>query len=231
MQVIEETARSQHAPLLVAGRAFRTDGRWCGFEWTGDGHTVDRLRTGMAGQHQMENASLAVAAWQQLKSHEFVVRDEAIRTGLYSTRLPGRFERIEVDGRTWILDGAHTPVAAEALAIELLDEFGRPVPVIAGFLSDKHPAEFLEALAPAASELILTAPRNPRAFPAKKLIPIARAAISQVTSSRALETSMHLARARTAAQTPILITGSLVLVAEARELLGLAIADPTPSEA
>lgn len=231
LAVIEETAARRGAPLLVAGDDFDTIGAWRDFSWSGPNRSLDHLRTGMAGPHQMENASLAIAAWDCLIEQGLSASNEAIQTGLASTALPGRFERVTAGGRTWILDGAHTPVAAAALATEVLDELGSPIPAIVGLLSDKHPAPFLEALAPCVSELILTEPRNPRAFPANELVPIARTAISQVTASRDLETSLHEARARTGAATPVLITGSLVLVGEARELLGLAVADPVTSEA
>ncbi len=231
MHVISTVAEASGSPLLVAGVAFRTTGSWRDFRWHGSTRTIHRLRTGMAGPHQMENASLAIAAWMTLAGVGVHASDDAIRAGLAAASLPGRFECVTVDGQRWILDGAHTPVAAAALAVELLDEFGTPVPVIAGFLSDKHPAEFLQALAPAVSELILTEPRNPRALDAGNLIPTARAAISQVTTSPDLDTSLNIARARTATNLPIVITGSLVLVAEARELLGLAIPDSVPSEA
>ncbi|HET9659757.1 MAG TPA: folylpolyglutamate synthase/dihydrofolate synthase family protein [Thermomicrobiales bacterium] len=231
LSVIENTAARRGAPLMIAGRDFDTTGTWQDFSWTGPNRPLDHLRTGMAGPHQMENASLAIAAWGCLIGQGLTASNEAIHTGLATAALPGRFERVSAGGRTWILDGAHTPLAAAALAIEVLDELGSPIPAIVGLLSDKHPAPFLEALAPCVSGLILTEPRNPRAFPANELVPIAHAAISQVTASRDLETSLHEARARTGAATPVLITGSLVLVGEARELLGLAVADPVTSEA
>lgn len=231
MDVIESIADRAGAPLLLEGDAFSAAGTWHSFRWQNAGRSISDLHTGMAGPHQMENAALAVAVWTQLAGRGLSASDDVIRTGLAATSLAGRFERVTAQGRKWILDGAHTPVAAAALAMEVLDEVGAPIPVIAGFLNDKHPVEFLRALAPAISELILTQPRNPRALDPVDLIPTVSAAISQITPSPNLETSLHIARARTAAETPIVITGSLVLIAEARELLGLAIPDYSPSEA
>lgn len=231
LAVIEATAAGLAAPLLVAGVDFETAGTWRDFTWVSPGRWIDHLRTGMAGPHQMENASLAVAAWTLLVGPDLAAEDDAIRRGLGAASLPGRFERVWADGRSWILDGAHTPIAAATLAVEALDELGAPIPAIVGLLSDKHPAPFLEALAPCVSELLVTAPRNPRALPASELIPIARAVLSQVTASANLETSLQMARARANGSTPVLITGSLVLVGEARELLGLAVADPITPEA
>jgi dihydrofolate synthase/folylpolyglutamate synthase len=230
LNVIEATAAAQGALLIVAERDFVTEGTWRKFSWSGQGHRLDHIRAGMAGPHQMENAALAIAAWTCLDQRGIAASDENIRAGIGSTSLPGRFERASLDGRTWILDGAHTPVAAATLAVEVLSEFGAPIPAIVGLLNDKHPAEFFGALAPCISEAILTEPNNPRALPVSELVPIANTAISQVTASMDLETSLQEARARTGAETPVLITGSLALVAEARELLHLAVADPIPPD-
>lgn len=229
--VIEETSARLDAPLLVADVDFGVAGTWREFSWSGPDRQIDRLQSGMAGTHQMENASLAIAAWTQLAPHALNALDDAVRSGIAQVSLPGRIECVQVEGRTWILDGAHTPVAASALAVELLDELGSPVPAIVGMLSDKHPAAFLEALASCVTELFLTQPRSPRALPVVELIPMAPAAVSQSTASNDLETSLQMARARANSGTPVLITGSLVLVGEARELLGLAVADPITPEA
>lgn len=230
MQVIEATAERLNAPLLVSGRDFQTNGGWRSFVWEDSAHCIKYLRTGMAGPHQLENAALAIAAWQQLGPLGISASDAVIRKGLARATLPGRFERVAVDGQRWILDGAHTPVAAAALATEILEEIGAPVFTIAGLLNDKHPDPYFHALAPAVSELIVTEPHSPRALDANGLVLIARTAISQVTPSSNLEDAMRVARIRVIPGEPILITGSLVLIAEARELLGLAMADPVPVE-
>ena len=230
LAVIEATTIQQDAQLLISGRDFETSGTWRGFSWSGQRRRLDHIHAGMAGPHQMENASLAIAAWTCLEERGFSASDDAIRTGIGSVALPGRFERVSVEGCAWILDGAHTPLAAAALAVEVLDDVGAPIPAIVGLLNDKHPAEFFEALAPCVSEVILTESRNPRALPVNELAPTATAVVSQVTLSGDLETSLHEARARAGANIPVLITGSLALVGEARELLHLAAAGPSPSD-
>jgi len=173
----------------------------------------------------MENAGLAIAAWETLADLGLKVSDTAIRQGIAAATLPGRFERVEFDGRVWVLDGAHTPVAAAALANALLAEFNGPVGVIAGMLRDKHPPPFFDALAPAVGGLIVTTPQNPRAIPAEELVITARTVDSQAIDRKDLETSLITARARFPARLPIVITGSFTLVAEARERFGLALSD------
>ncbi len=173
----------------------------------------------------MENASLAIAAWETMSGNGQIPSSEAIRQGVSAAILPGRFERINAEGRTWILDGAHTPVAAAALADALLAEFDQPVGVIAGMLRDKHPAPFFAALAPATAKIIVTTPRNPRAIPAGELLPSAQSANPQTIASADLETALVMARAHLPADLPVVITGSFTLVAEARERFGLALTD------
>ncbi len=228
MAVIDATATRLNAPLFVYRHDFSATGTWQDFTWTDPSRTFTHLRSGMAGPHQMENAALAIAAWQRLPRAGREASDRAVRVGLETASLPGRFERITAHDRHWILDGAHTPVAASALAIEVLAETGGPVVTIAGFLDDKHPEPFLEALAPAISASILTAPRNPRALAPESVVQTAPASIARVELGPNLETALRMAKHRTPPALPILITGSLALVAEARELLGLAMADPPP---
>lgn len=228
--VIEATAARLTAPLFIDGRDFGMRGTWRDFSWTSPGRYIDHLRTGMAGPHQMENASLAIAAWEQLTPSGFTASDAVIREGIRNTTLPGRFERVTIEDRIWILDGAHTPVAAAALATELLDEIGKPISIIAGFLNDKHPEPFLQALAPAVSELLLTEPPNPRAVATDALLLIADALCIPAVAYPQLADAIQQAIARGEPQSTIAITGSLALIAEARELLGLAIADPDPSD-
>ena len=173
----------------------------------------------------MANAALAIAAWHELASRELPVSQEAFRHGVATASLPGRFEGLQRDGRTWILDGAHTPRAASALAAELLAEFGKPVGAIVGLLQDKQPQPFFASLAPAVCATILTAPRSPRAIPPETLAHILRAGDSQMIIRNDIETSLITVREHFPVDLPIVITGSLSLVAEARECFGLAVPD------
>ncbi|MEZ4531575.1 MAG: folylpolyglutamate synthase/dihydrofolate synthase family protein [Thermomicrobiales bacterium] len=225
LDVIEQTARASGSLLLAAGRDFSWQGNWQSFAWADAAHRIDNLRSGLIGNHQMENASLAIAAWRELAHLGFHASDDAIRAGIAQASLPGRFEQVATNERTWILDGAHTPVSAAALADAIIDAFGQPIGAIVGLLRDKHPAEFFDALAPAISHLIVTQPKNPRAVPADDLILTAPTVDSQTVASKDLETSLVTARERFPDGLPVVITGSFTLVAEARERFGLALPD------
>jgi dihydrofolate synthase/folylpolyglutamate synthase len=82
---------------------------------------------------------------------------------LRRTRWPGRFQIFRRDPLT-ILDGAHNPAGARALAASLRAYFpGRPVTFVIGILADKDAGGILDALRPLAARIVLTAATNPRA--------------------------------------------------------------------
>lgn len=225
MRIIEEAACARQSLLLVAGRDFLWTGDWHQFTWSDDQRQIAHLRTALPGDHQMENAALAIAAWETLSGIGPSPSEEAFQQGVRAASLPGRFEQIESEGRIWVLDGAHTPLAAAALANTILAEFGRPIGVIAGMLRDKHPAPFFTAMAPATAGTIVTTPKNPRAIPAEELLPSVLPAKFQTIASPELETSLVTASDQFPADLPVVITGSFTLVAEARERFGLALTD------
>jgi dihydrofolate synthase/folylpolyglutamate synthase len=164
----------------------------------------------LAGEHQVDNAVTAAAALQRLG----VVRN-AMERGIAATRWPGRLERVSEDPEI-ILDGAHNPAGARALAA-YIDRFysDRTVWLIYGAMRDKAVEEIAGILFPRASHIIVTAPQQARALSPEALAEVAGDVEVQVAPdlSRALEL------ARSGASDVIFVTGSLFLVAEARALL------------
>ncbi|MDQ3043725.1 MAG: bifunctional folylpolyglutamate synthase/dihydrofolate synthase [Chloroflexota bacterium] len=229
LAVITAAARAAEAPLLVAGRDWTTLGDWRAFSARGPWGIYRELQTGMAGSHQVENAGLAIAACLLLRDAGIPIDEPAIRKGLASASLPARFETVELtNGPTLVVDGAHTPASAQALATTLAAEFpGQSAVFVLGMMRDKDPAAFAVALAPLANAWITTQTLSSRAFTAADTaavlidanitpvrdIPEVKAAIAQ---------SIDLAGATGL----VVVTGSLALAALAREALGLAVADP-----
>jgi dihydrofolate synthase / folylpolyglutamate synthase len=176
-------------------------------------HGLD-LACPLAGEHQVQNAVTAVAALRSLG-----IGDEAIREGIAATRWPGRLERIADDPEI-VVDGAHNPAGARALAA-YLDRFynDRRVVLIFGAMRDKAIDEIAEILFPRAAELILTAPRQARALAPDAL----RQAVDHAHVRVAADIGEALAMARTGSpQDAVFVTGSLFLVAEARDTIGFA---------
>jgi dihydrofolate synthase/folylpolyglutamate synthase len=170
----------------------------------------------LAGLHQVENARTAVTALARLG-----IPSAAIRSGIASAIWPGRLERFPGPPET-ILDGAHNPAGARALADYIRRFFaGEPVRLIFGAMRDKAVDEVTNTLFPLAEEIILTAPAQPRALHPGSLVELlgeTEKARAHVTESVREALQLAAERDMTRPMTTF-VSGSLFLVGEARELL------------
>jgi dihydrofolate synthase/folylpolyglutamate synthase len=215
--------------LLVAGRDWSVAGTWRGFSVTGRWGDYRGLRSALPGNHQVENAATAIAATWELAPAGVQITETAVRDGLAGVRLAGRFERQpRPGGRTVIFDGAHTPASARVLAEAVQDEFpGQQAVVVLGASADKDLAAIGQALRPITRRVIATRSANPRAAE-----PAAVAtAISALGISAEIEPDVASAVARATSEARpgeiVLVTGSLFVVADAREALGFGRPDPS----
>jgi dihydrofolate synthase/folylpolyglutamate synthase len=157
----------------------------------------------LAGQHQVENARTAAIV---------LIHLGVSPAGIAKTTWPGRLEQVSLNPEI-ILDGAHNPAGARALA-DYIRRFyaGRRIWMVYGVMRDKAVGEMTSLLFPLADRVILTAPDNSRAMPPDE-IPAPGAAITHnVGQALAL-------LAEAAPDDVIFITGSLFVVGEARALL------------
>jgi dihydrofolate synthase/folylpolyglutamate synthase len=165
-----------------------------------------RVQCPLAGRHQVENALTAFAVLDQI----------GVSPKFQSTVWPARLERIHGDPEI-ILDGAHNPAGARALAAHIREFYSeRPVWIVYGAMRDKSVQEITEILFPLATRVILTAPRQDRALrpevlcaasdhPNIRIAPLAGEALDQARSAPP--------------GTAVFITGSLYLAGEIRALL------------
>ncbi len=131
------------------------------------------LEIALLGAHQAKNLGLAARAAEALAGLGYErVGPREIQEGAAACRWPGRLESIELSGsrggRRIVLDAAHNPAGAEALAA-FLAGLGRPVDLLFGVLGDKDFGAMLGALAPHAARIVLTTPASPRAKPPQEL--------------------------------------------------------------
>jgi dihydrofolate synthase/folylpolyglutamate synthase len=170
----------------------------------------------LAGAHQRENLALAV----EIASALTPLSGEIVARGLASVRWPGRLQLVRREGRRdFLLDGAHNPDGAAALARHL-DESGLSgrFDLVFGGLADKDLAAMLRLLLPRARRAVLTAPDSPRAEDPRVLAErIGRPDLPSAPLERALE--LLAASAEEPGAAPILVTGSLVLVGSALALV------------
>ena len=167
----------------------------------------------LAGRHQLENASVATAILERWSSLVHHVPTDAIVTGLTQCDWPARLEwlRVPLDslsatGRLaqdrrphgeLLIDAAHNPAGAAALASYLLDAGGR-LPIVFAAMADKDAEKMIGVLEPAASAFIATSTTSERARPADQLahdirrivsVPVEAVVPPEAAVARALEQS------------------------------------------
>ena len=168
--------------------------------------TTDRkyppLQLALPGRHQLENAAVAVAIlerWSTLVGH---VSTEAIVTGLTQCEWPARLEWLKVPPNgELLLDAAHNPAGATALASYLQDTGSKKLPIVFAAMADKDVKSMIGALAPVASAFIATTVPNVRARGADQLaaeiralttsMPVEAIASPEAAVARAFEQLAH----------------------------------------
>ena len=131
----------------------------------------------LEGRHQIDNAAIAVRVLECLDENGLAVSPEAIVDGLSTVRWPGRLERVELaDGRSALLDAAHNPAGAAALAA-FLAQRGVRRPLVFAAMRDKDARGILAALLPYISSLVLTRATTARSADPHALLEIASALV------------------------------------------------------
>ncbi|MBM4421886.1 MAG: bifunctional folylpolyglutamate synthase/dihydrofolate synthase [Chloroflexi bacterium] len=176
----------------------------------------------LLGQHQIENAAVAVAMIHELRMQGFEVPLEAIQRGLATVSWPGRFEviRDSASSKTIVLDCAHNRDSASKLAATVKETFPDAHPaLIFGASDDKDVEGMLAELLPLSSRMIVAKADHPRASNAERLAETSR----QIGVARSVNVAHTvadaLADARGGPEQIILVTGSVFLVADVRLLL------------
>jgi dihydrofolate synthase/folylpolyglutamate synthase len=181
--------------------------------------SYSRLRP-LPGAHQRDNLLVAIRLLEEARAEGVPVDLDALRAGIARTRWPGRLEWIEGDPPL-LLDGAHNPAGADALAA-YLEGRGRYVLLFA-VMNDKDVAGIARPLLPYATDVVLTRPPLPRALEPNELGRRLGRRGAHVhcerSVSRALALARRLARAR-GERTPVVVAGTLFLVGEIKGLLG-----------
>jgi dihydrofolate synthase/folylpolyglutamate synthase len=175
-----------------------------------------RLRLPLAGRHQLTNLALAVLAAERLAGLGYARIDgAAVAAGVAGCRWPGRLEPVAVpQGPTVLLDGAHNPAGAEALAAHL-EAVVTPWNLVFGTLADKDAAAMAALLASRARRVYLAPPDSPRALPLPELAATPALAGADLGSNA----GDALARALADGTPLVVVAGSLYLVGEARRWL------------
>jgi len=174
---IARIARERGAPLVRAAEGVTVDAR-------ADGGTI-RLRTpvrdygdvtvGLAGTHQIRNAVIAVRMLELLDGRGIAVPPHAIVSALARPSWPGRLDlRKLADGRELLLDAAHNPAGASALASYLRERGSERLPLVFAAMRDKDMKSMLREILPAVGPLVATRASNRRSAEPELIAEIAR---------------------------------------------------------
>lgn len=182
------------------------------------------ITPGLPGIYQRENAALAAEAARLLRPR-WPVSDAAITAGLAGAAWAGRME-VAGDAPPVVLDGAHNGDSARRLVESLEERFpGRRIILVFGTSRDKDLPRILAALMPAAGALVLTHSLHPRSFADLEAL---RAQVephlapgTPVDLHEDVPEALAAARAMAGPDDVVCVTGSLFIVAAAREALGL----------
>ena len=170
-----------------------------------------RLALALAGRHQATNAVTAVRLLEELDRRGIRVPPRSVADGLRDTVWPGCLQWLPLPGGHALLDGAHNPAAARAVADYLTDTQQRPLPIVFAVMRDKDTTAMVEALAPHASTIVCTAVPHARARPAHELANRVRAHCPGLHVDTERAPLAALARAFRG-DTRVCATGSIYLV-------------------
>ncbi|MEH0846333.1 folylpolyglutamate synthase/dihydrofolate synthase family protein [Micromonospora sp. CPCC 205711] len=195
----------------------------------GLGGVYEEIFIPLHGAHQAQNAAVALAAVEAFlgagTNRQLDV--EAVREGFATASSPGRLEKVRT-APTVLLDGAHNPHGMTATVTALQEEFAfsKLVGVLA-VLADKDAPSLLELLEPVLDSVVVTRNSSPRAMPVEELAELAREIFGpdRVEVAEEMPDAIEAAVAEAESDVPgelsgvgVLVTGSVVTVADARRL-------------
>ncbi len=178
------------------------------------------------GEHQAHNALLALAATEALMAGGGALPGPVVEAAFGDVDSPGRLELVR-SSPTVLVDGAHNPAGIEALtiAVEEAFHFQRIVAVV-GVMADKDAENILAGLEPTVAEVVVTRASSSRAMEVDELAEIAVEVFGEdrvhvrERLDDAVTLAADLAEQEVERGAAVLVTGSIVLVAEARVLFG-----------
>ena len=219
---IERVALERAAPLRRLEREFRTMGSTPErFSFRGSSLQFDDLHCTLQGLHQLDNAACALALLESAAPAGIAITEQAVREGLCNVRWEGRIEIVDRQPMV-VLDGAHNPAAAAALAQYLrasrLSRPGRRIILVLGMMRDKDHRGFIEPLNDLVDEVVLTQADLPRSATAQELQAGIGDCWPHAYVKEVLSDALAQARGLAGADDLICVTGSLMLIGDVKAL-------------
>lgn len=224
IEALEREAAAKQAPLYRISKDFRPEHISAGppqiFDYQGISGALPTVRIPMLGRHQIDNASLALAAAECLRNAGIAMDEAALRRGLGQAFWEGRMERVSRRPDIYV-DGAHNPASARALArsVASMRPAYRKLTLVIGILADKDYRGIVAELVSLADHVVITRPQYSRAMDISTLGSEIKAGHESVETTGSVEEAIRAAQKAASDDDLILITGSLYVVGEARAVL------------
>jgi dihydrofolate synthase/folylpolyglutamate synthase len=180
--------------------------------------TLNNLTPGIAGRYQAQNASLALAAAEILSTSGISISKEALHAGISEARWPGRMEMVP-GSPPLLLDGAHNPAGAEALAEALADIPYQRLLLVLGVMADKDIQKIVSALVPLTATCYCVSPAIERAMRDTDLATIITKLGIPSQACGSVANGITCAQQDAGNNDLILVCGSLFTVGEAKAWL------------
>jgi len=229
LDVIRDVAHDRDAKLFLVGQ----DWRWQSAKGYADSSAaspitvsgpfgqIDNLKVPLLGEHQLVNAATAVATLQALRLRGIEISDERIRDGIAGVRWPGRIEVLS-EKPLIIVDGAHNGDSMHKLSNAIRAIFpGKRVILVFGASADKDLPGMLNEIVPLASHTIITKSAHPRSADTERIASQALSLTNSISVAPDVRTALSVAHKTARPEDIICVTGSLFIVAEAREAMGI----------
>lgn len=224
VEIIREVAEEKKAALYQVGidttfEIISSTSHGQRFNLRSLGCEYENIELSLLGTHQIINAATAVTVIEVLKKKGFTINKEAVAQGLTKAKWPARLEIIQEKPMV-LLDGAHNLDGAICLrkSLENIFQYKRLILVI-GMLADKEREKVLAQLVPLTEIIIVTKPNNPRSGEWQQMAEEAKKYVPQVYLEEEIKAAVEFAKNIAEEDDLICITGSLYMVAEAREHL------------
>lgn len=216
--VIQETSKMQNSPLHIAENKdikLITSSIY-GNEFL---YKDNNYKIGLAGEHQLDNAHIAIKTADVLNKSGLYIGDSHIKKGLEHAAIPARIQILSKEPLI-ILDGSHNPASTKALAALIKRHLaGKKLLGLIGMMGDKDYESSIKNLAPLFCEIITTTPKNPRAVSAEVLARVARKYCEKTKAINSPANALKQAELDLKEHDVLVICGSLYLAGDILNIL------------
>jgi dihydrofolate synthase/folylpolyglutamate synthase len=223
VNVIEEVSREKKASLLkvdsaiVTPKDYSITGQTIGFKY--NGYDIQDMKLPLIGDHQINNAAVALTVIAELNNMGYAVRAEAVRKGIETVKWSCRLSIMSYEPLI-LIDGAHNEDGINSLQGALQKYFSdRKIIFVIGMLKDKDYGYAIKKLMPMAHFTVTTEPLSERSLAADAMAEAVRPYCSRVCSEPDIIKAIEKAKELYEKDSMICICGSLYLAGSAYEYL------------